>query len=409
MSGAATLALIALCVACSGYFSGAETALLSASRVRIRHRMEKGDPRAAIVWTQLQAPETLFMALLLAVNLCNVAATALATRYLVELEVRGAQTVSTLVMVPVVLLLAEILPKAVGRSASVPYALGSARLLDLVQLVLSPVVMLVELVTRVLIRLLGVSPAAREQAVSREEIKTFLESEVGESPEHRKMIRGAWSFARTAVREVMIPLTRVTALPSEATMAEALEVGRETGFARLPVYRERIDNVVGVLHLGELVFHTRLEPEACVMDHTRAPLFLPNTLASEKAILRLQEARETLGVVIDEYGGCDGIVLMKDMFEEVVGELDGPVGMGPEVLAIGPRLFLAQGGVDLDYVNEELGLELPKEGYETLAGFLMTRLERVPRVGDRLRTGRAQLEVVEVQNRTAERVRIRLL
>jgi CBS domain containing-hemolysin-like protein len=409
MSGALTLGLILLCLACSGYFSGAETALLSVSRVRIRHRMETGDARAAISWTLLQAPETLFMAMLLAVNICNVAATVLATNYLVSLAIPGAETVSTVVMTPVILLLAEILPKAVGRAVSLPYTLFSARILDLTQVLLAPVVFLVDGATSILMRLLGVSASGREQTVTREEIKSFLESEGGESPRYRKMIRGAWSFARTTVREVMIPLTRVSAVSTEETMRGALELSRSSGFARVPVYRERIDNVIGVLHLGELVFETQLDLDAPVESYLRAPLYLPNTLASEKAIYRLQEARETIAVVIDEYGGCDGIVLMKDMFEEVVGDLENPVGVGSEVLAIGPRLFLAKGAVDLDFLNEELGLELPKDGYETLAGFVMAATEGLPMVGQQIRTPRALLEVLEVHQRTAVAVRIRLL
>lgn len=409
MSVPVTLGLILLCLACSGYFSGAETALLSVNRVRIRHRMEAGDPRAAISWTLLQAPETLFMALLLAVNVSNVAATALATHLLVRMAVPGAETLSTVVMTPVVLLLAEILPKAVGRTVSLPYTLYSARVLDLTQFLLFPLVLLVDGVTSVLMRLIGVSDSDREQTVTREEIKGFLEDEGGETPRHRKMLRGAWSFARTTVREVMIPLTRVSAVSVDQSVGQALELAREQGFARIPVYRERIDNVVGVLHLGELVFEAGLELDAPASERMREPLYLPNTLASEKAIFRLQEARETIAVVIDEYGGCDGIVLMKDMFEEVVGDLEDPVGVSSEVVSLGPRLFLAKGAVDLDFLNEELDLDLPKDGYETLAGFLMAATEGLPQVGQMVRTPRASLEVLEVHQRTAQAVRIRIL
>lgn len=398
--------LILFCLALSGFYSGAETALLSVGRVRVRHRMERGDPRAALVWTMLQAPETLFMAILLAVNVANVTAAAVATRVLTDLQVPAAETLATLVMVPVVLMFAEVLPKAAGRAASEAYALGAARALDLTRLAFAPVVALVDLSTNLLMRLLGVDRQAAEPGVTREEIKGFLESEAAESPGHRKMIRGAWTFARAAVREVMIPLTRVQALASDATIEQALALGRATGFARLPVYRDRIDDLVGVLHLGELMYSEALEGSAPVARHMREPLYLPNTLHTEKAILRMQAARETLAVVVDEYGGCDGIVLMKDMFEEVVGDLEGPAGVLGEVTALGPRLFLARGEVDVDFLNEELGLDLPKEGYETLAGFLMTASEGLPRPGTRVRTPRAVFEVVEVEKRTAARVRI---
>jgi CBS domain containing-hemolysin-like protein len=404
-----SVTLILACLALSGFYSGAETALLSVGRVRVRHRMERGDPSAALVWTMLQAPETLFMAILLAVNVANVTAAAVATRLLTDLEVPAAETVATLVMVPVVLLVAEILPKAAGRAASEAYALSAARILDLTRLVFAPLVALVDASTALLMRLLGVGDRKAEPGVTREEIKGFLESEAAETPGHRKMIRGAWTFARAAVREVMIPLTRVQALPSDATVDQALARGRATGFARFPVYRDRIDDLVGVLHLGELVYREELDPEDPVSLHLRAPLYLPNTLHTEKAILKMQEARETLAVVVDEYGGCDGIVLMKDMFEEVVGDLEGPAGVLGEVTALGPRLFLARGEVDVDFLNEELGLELPKEGYETLAGFLMTAGEGLPRPGARVRTARAVFEVVEVEKRTASRVRIWLV
>jgi CBS domain containing-hemolysin-like protein len=161
--------------------------------------------------------------------------------------------------------------------------------------------------------------------------------------------------------------------------------------------------------VGELVFQTQVDLDASVERYLREPLYLPNTLASEKAIFRLQKARETIAVVIDEYGGCDGIVLMKDMFEEVVGDLEDPVGISSEVVSLGPRLFLAKGEVDLDFLNEELGLKLPKDGYETLAGFVMAAHEGLPRVGLQIRTPRTIMEVLEVHQRTAKTVRIRIL
>lgn len=402
------LALIVAALATSGFFSGAETALLSVSRVRVRHRMETGDPNAAIVWTYLKDPEALFTSILLAVNVCNVAASALATAWFASRGYRAADALATAVMTVVILLVAELIPKAVGRRLSEGYALRAARLLDLTRLTLAPVVWLVELATRFLMRVIGVPAAGREQFVTREEIQTFLEGQGEGVPAQRQMIRGAWTFARASVREVMIPLTRVRALPVGAKVGEALALGREHGLARLPIFRERIDDLVAVLDLGELVFRSDVDPEAPVEDWARKPLYLPNTLGTEKAILALQKARETMAVVVDEYGGCDGVVVMKDMFEEVVGDLEGPLGRGPEIHALGPRLFLASGQVDLDTVNDELALELPKRGYETLAGFLMTAGEAVPEAGQKVSTPRATFEVLEVRQRTATRVRIRL-
>lgn len=408
MSPGWILFLILVCILASGYFSGAETALLSVDRVGLKGSLEKGDTRAALAWSLLQAPEDLFTAILLAVNVANVAATALATTLFVDLGIRGAESAATLVMVPVVLLFAEILPKALGRRIPESYTLRSARMLDLTRLFLSPILSLVDGVTLVLMRLIGVSQEGREASWTREEIKLFIEGQASDSATDRAMLRGAWNFARTTLREVMIPLTRVVSISEDASFQEAEALARRHGFARLPVIRDRVDNVVGLLDLGELAFEVGLRPDSRVRTLCRRPLYLPNTLASEKAILAMQRSRETMAIVIDEYGGCDGIVLMKDMFEEVVGELERPLEARSELIRTGPQSFLAQGEIDMDRLNDEFDWQLPKDGFETLAGFLMTRLENIPQAGDRLETDEASFEVLEVRQRTATRVQIRL-
>ncbi len=392
----------------SAWCSGTESAILSVSRVKIRHRMEAGDPRAAIVWGFLKSPEPLFTAILISNNIFNVTSAAVVTSLMLERGIDAVETWTTLAVTPVVMILGEILPKAAGRRMSESWALAGARPLDFLRLLLSPLVAVTGFLTDLMMRVAGVPDNEREQFVTREELKTFLEGVGAAEPGHKKMIRGAWTFARSSVREVMIPLTRVQALATEARIDEALERGRRYGYARFPVYRNRIDDVVGILDLGELVFRTELDPEATVASAMREPIYLPNTLSAEKAILAMQRSRETMAVILDEYGGCDGIVLMKDMFEEVVGDLEGPVGGGPEIFPVGPRLFIARGSIDIDTLNEELGLELPKQGYETLSGYLMTHLETVPRTGSKLRTHKATLEVLETRHRTASRVRIRL-
>lgn len=408
MTGWVVLAILVLAHFASAFYSGAETAILSVNRLGIRDRMEKGDRRAALLWSFFQRPEPVLAGILIGNNLSGVVATAVLTEYLIGAGVSVAESVATGILVPTILFFGEILPKAAARRTPEPIALWAARPLDLTMLAFSPLVRALDLLSSAMARLAGASPEAGTGVVTREEIRGFIEREAGESPAARQLIRGAWQFARASVREVMIPLTRVCAIESAGRLDEAFELARRTGFTRFPVYRDRIDQVIGVLDLSELVWEPGLDHRGPIAPRVREALLLPNTLPTQKAILALQRARESMAIVIDEYGGCDGIVLMKDMFEEVAGDLEGPEGEGPEVRVETPGTWLVDGLVDIDHLNDELGLDLPKQGYETLSGFLMTALEGPPRVGQRLHRGRLHFEVVEVRARVASSVRITL-
>ena len=250
----------------------------------------------------------------------------------------------------------------------------------------------------------------RSPFVTRDELVALIKAGASEGtldPGQQRMLHGAFSFAGTSVREVMMPLTEVQALPYDAKVSEVLDRARATEFFRFPIYEERIDQVTGVINASDLLY-ADVGADETIEEFVRTPLYLPNTVPIDAALIRMQRNHEPLAIVVDEYGGCDGIVTIQDIFEQVVGDLDSSRELAAEITILSPGNFQIDAHIDLDILNDELGLSLPKKGYETLAGFLLTRFQRIPRVGEKLTFKNLIFEVLSLKGPTIEMVNLRI-
>ncbi len=403
-----TAAVITLAIACSAFFSMAEMAFIAANRIRLRHLAETGHRLAKLYQEYLSRPERLLSAAMMGVTIAHITASAVATSALLPTLGRIATACVTILLTPVMLVFGEMIPKAVAQQQATRLALGTLLPLRLAAWMLAPFVLGANAIVGGLLYLLGRRPEARSAFVSREDLRLLLELEDHESEvkeEEREMIGKIFDLGETTVREAMVPLVDVIAIPEEATVEEAIAKIQERGFSRLPVYQERIDQVVGVLTAMDLL--RRGPEETTIKALIRPAHYVPETKRVDDLLREMQQARIQLAVVVDEYGGSVGIVTLEDIIEEIVGEIEGEHERRLTALEPLPDgSYLAAGRTTVEAVNEELEWTLPKGEYDTLGGLILSTLDRIPVPGEEVTIEGYHLTVVEADQRRILKVKL---
>ncbi len=376
----------ACCVLIEGFFSGAEIAIMAADRLSLKERAAAGQRGAQLALKLREHPQALLSTTLLGTNLAVITATAFVTLAVVKLYGPSWEWVTMLVLSPVILVLGEIIPKSVYQQRAVAMACRVSRPLWTIRRLAHPLIWSLEMLSSTLLRALRVDPSEHQVLVTREDLVVLVEGSAQQAgsdiePEEEELIERIFELPETDVREVMIPLVEVVALEESSTIAEAIGAVQEHGYSRYPIYRERIDDIRGVLHVFDLLHEQRLERP--VGDLVREALIVPEAARVDALLHRLRTAGQNMAVVVDEYGGVEGIVTLEDIIEELVGEIDDEHDKRSEfVRQVGERSFLVLARAEVDQLNEELGLALPEGDYETLGGFLLERLRRFPAKGE---------------------------
>jgi len=402
------LLFIILSLMAAAFFSGTETGLISLNSLRIKELAGEGNSSAAYLDSILDSPDVFLSVTLAGTNLALVLSTALATKVFTIIFPGQGSFLVSLLMVPSIVIFGEVIPKAVFRRRSEDILLNTVPLLKLAMIVLYWPSKIIGICSQKVLKLFKVK-VVKAPCVTREELLAFVKSGVVEGTldkGQQRMLRGAFSFSVTSLREVMIPLTSVDAISIDEPVLKVYEKSRETGFYRFPVYSDRIDHIVGIVNSSNLIYG-EYDENASASSVMRQPLYLPNTVSIDRALLRMQHLHEQMAIVVDEYGGCDGIVTIDDIFEQVVGDLDSPQDLSDEIVVLSPKNYQVDGDINIDLLNIKLGLDFPKRGYETLGGFIMTRLQRIPVSGDSFDFGNIYIEVLAMDGQTIDKVNLR--
>jgi putative hemolysin len=402
-------AIIALCLLLTAFFSAAEMAFIAANRIRVRHLAASGHRTARRYLEAFQSPERVLSAAKIGVPIAHVVAAPVATWALLPSLGALAPVLVTLTLTPLMLVLGEVIPKAVAQQWATGLILRLFRPLEWSARLLGPLTWGAARIVRGVLAPFGRPGERVRRLVSREELKLVLEMEPGESDVttlEAEMIDRIFSLGETAVREVMVPLVDVVAVPEAATCEDAIALIRTRGVSRLPVFRERIDNLVGVVTAMDLF--RRGAEVASVRDLLRPPFFVPETKRIDDLLREMQRARIQLAVVVDEYGGSVGIVTVEDIVEQIVGEIQEPHQAPPASIERLPDgSYRVAGRVGIQEINDALEWELPTGDYETVAGLILATLHRLPRTGEQFRVGRYHMAVLDVDERRVLAVRIR--
>jgi len=401
------LVLLALSIGLSAFFAAAETALVSLSRIDLQTLREKGDRRGAIIRNLKAHTSRLLATILIGQNLFNSAASALAT-VLATAWVGETYGVPAAVLFSTVALFVfgEMTPKAIGAASPLAISRTVAVPLAAITKVLSPIATMVVKVTTRMLDLLGIPE--KTPTLTEEEMKSVFNLGAEEGVIHgeeRKLLHNVLEFGDKTVRDIMVPRTKVVAIPETATFEDVRLVLKEHQFSRVPVYRGTLDNVVGILNAKDLFDLSDEEERHFSLDrYLDAPFLVPEFKRAEDLFREMRRRRTHMAVVVDEHGGTAGIATIEDVVEELLGEIQDEYDEEetPGFVAAGERTFLLEGGFRLDDIEEQFGLSFPRDEAETIAGHLMLRFGRIPRKGERWKGRRAEF-IVEDATPTAIR------
>jgi putative hemolysin len=402
-------AVVFLFLFVEAFISGAEIAMVSADRKRLSRFANTGPRSGRLTYQVLRDPSWYLSITLAGSNLAQVTNAALVTSILIGLYGSRGDLYAFLILTPLILVLGEILPKTLFQQNADRWIQKFAPVIWVLSFFLYP---LVWFMSKTSGALLGFTREERSRGIfySREELQLLLQSEGERSdmkPMEKAMIHRIFQLSTTKVKEVMIPLVDVVALEENLGVEEAIAQVRQENYSRYPVYRERVDNIVGILHSYDLLFSQ--DKGQSLQSFIRPISFFPETKPVDELLLELQRNRETMAAVVDEYGGAVGIITVEDILEEVVGEIEDEFDiLQPLYRKIGPRKFLINARMEIDRINEVLKLGLPKGDYETLGGFVLDRLGRVPLAGEGFGFEGMVFEVQKADERSVSEVLVTL-
>ena len=410
------IAIVVLLVL-SAFFSGSETALTAASRVRLKSREREGNKRAALVNRIRDQKDRMIGALLLGNNLVNILASALATSVMIELFGHGGVIYATLIMTMMVLIFAEVLPKTYAFHHAEHMAMRIAPIVRVVIVVFAPVTEAVTWIVRKVLKLFGVDisrvAAGSHLELLRGAIEMHEVKQGGkkQSKEQRAMLRSILDLVEVDIEDIMIHRKNVTMIDIDRPKEDIIQEAMNSPYTRLPLWKDNPDNIVGVLHARELLRElmdvggdiTQINLKRVAMD----PWFIPETTNLYDQLQAFRERKEHFAVVIDEYGSFMGIVTLEDILEEIVGDIDDEhdeAVTGVRRLSNGS--YIIDGTVPIRDLNRAFDWGLPHEDYATIAGLVLFESQMVPDAGQSFRFHGFQIDVVRKQRNQITLVRV---
>ncbi len=412
MNAGLLIAGIVLCVMFSALFSASEMALSSANRVRIENEAEEGNRRAASALKLIDNFDDSLGAILIGNNLVNIAASSMSSVLVIILTGSDKLTwIATVVITLLVIIFGETMPKITAKQNATRFSLKIAPFVRLLSIILKPLV-------KAVVWLVGVlSPKKKadeddDDDESIEELATIIETAEDEGvldEDQRELLIAALDFADISAYEVMTARVDLDAIDIEDSMEEIMELINSTPFTRLPVYEDSIDNIIGVLHLNDLLKELSMNDHADIRSILMEPVFVYRTTKLPQVLQALREANQHMAIVTDEYSGTDGVITMEDVLEEVVGEIwDENDLVEEEIVIKNEREYELDGDLNIYDFLEIVGMD--EDDYEsdydseTVGGWVMEMLERFPVVGDEVRYENFTLKVIEAEERRVDKV-----
>ena len=392
------LILLGICLVLSAFFSSSETAFIALPRARLIHLLNIGRPRAELVDRMIRRPDRLLATVLLSNNLVNTAAAALGTAVALSLieDDRLAVLAATVGVTTLLLIFSETLPKTIAWNRSEMVAFAFSRPLSIVELVLSPAIRVLQLITFLFTRLLGVTNSTAE--VSEAEIRSLIEAGARSGAVEQteaELLDKVFRFGDQQVRQIMTPRTEIVWVEQGTTLGQFLTLYSEHSHTRFPVYEDTMENVVGVLSNKDVLLNLgNMQLEDSVTDVLREAYFVPETKAVGDTFSEMQQGGYGLVLTVDEFGGIAGVVTLKQMLEVIVGEVgDESDEPDEDYTPLDENTFQLNASMSILQANEKLNLALPEGEYQTVAGFILDCLGYIPEAGEIVEYGKLKLTV----------------
>ena len=388
----------------SAFFSSAETALTTVNRIKIQLLAEEDNKKAKRVEMILDQSSKMLSAILIGNNIVNISASALATTLTISVFGNAYVGLATGILTLLVLVLGEITPKSLASIFSLQLSLAYSGFIWMLMRILTPVIFVVEAIRTGILKLMGVDPNAKGNRITEDELKTLVDVGLEEGAienDEFEMITNVFSLDDSLAKDIMIPRIDMSFLHVDATYDEVIELYRETSYTRFPIYSETRDTIIGTINVKDLLLYPKDEP-----FHIRKLLREPHFTFEHKEVgtllMEMQEGGISLVIVLDEYGATSGMITMEDILEEIVGEIrdeydkdetDAIIEMKPG------REYLIDGSTNLTDVNDTLKIDLESEEYDSIGGYIIEKLDRLPKSGETIQLDNGIKMITELVKR----------
>ena len=404
------LILILLILVCgSAFFSASETALTSLNKIKLRNMVEENVKNADKVQKLIDDPNRLLSSILIGNNLVNNAAAALTT--MIAVSLLGGQSgvgAATMIITIIILIFGEITPKTLASQNAEKVSLAVSNIISVIVVISTPVVKVMNLITNVLIKVLGGNSTEKTPTITEAELKTMVNVSHEEGVlevDERRMINNVFDFGDLKAKDVMTPRTDMVCVEDTITYDEIVSIFKEERFSRLPVYHESVDNIIGILYVKDIIFID--EQHFKITDYMREPFFTYESKPISELFSEMRGNRIRAAVILDEYGGTSGLVTLEDLVEEIVGDIaDEYDEQEKEIEVIKEDEFIVDGSTRLEDVNEMIGLHLASEDFDTIGGYVIGILGSFPDGGEEVETDNIKIVVEEVDKNRIEKLRI---
>lgn len=399
------LLVILILLMINAFFAASEMALISLNDNKIKFLAEQGDKKAKLIHRVLSEPSKFLATIQIGITLAGFLSSAFASESfsdgLAELIMKAnlpipettLKTFSVLIISILLsyfsLVLGELVPKRLAMKKAESMSMLAIKPLNIINRAMGPFVSFLTVSTNTIVRLFGVDPNSEEDGVTEEEIRMMVDvgEEKGVIQETEKlMINNIFEFNNKAASEIMTHRTEIVGIPIESSFEEVMNIVNSELYTRFPVYEESLDNIVGILHTKDLFKYigTESTEDFNLAKLARQPLFVPVSKKIDELFREIKNTKNHMAIIIDEYGGTGGLVTLEDLVEEIVGNIfDEYDEVEEEIEELDNSSYIINGSTELDTVNEHLDLEIPTDDYETLSGFLIGQLGRIPTKGEK--------------------------
>ncbi len=397
----------------SSFFSASETAFLSIDRLRIKFLEKKGDKKAKKIKSILNFPETFLSTILVGNNLVNIALASVSVLIFTSFQLRREEAIlySTIFTTIMVLIFGEIFPKTFAAYHPDKVARINFLPFRFFMFILYPITQLLSYLSRSFLKIFAGRKFSTLQKIDVEEEFEFI---LRENPwremipkERKEMLERVFDMKHILVKEVMIPRVKVVGIKIDAKIQEIIELIKESEFSRYPVYEDSLDNIKGIVHSKDILNWLE-DPSFSIKKILREAYFVPDSALAEEVLKGMRKRKTHMAIVTDEWGGMVGIVTLEDILEELVGEIQDEYDEEEEgIKKISDNEYLVSGSVSVKSIRKRLGIDIPeKSSYVTLAGFIMSIMERIPSKSDVLEFGNVRFIIEEMSRYQIEKVRV---
>jgi putative hemolysin len=391
----------------AGFFSGSETGLVAVNRIKAMVLEEKGGKSAKILSKILKNPNDFLATTLIGTNICVVSATIILTSVLKRYyDNAAAVLISTAVLTPVILIFSEVVPKSVFLANATNLSLKTAYPIKFFMMLFRPVIWLISIFSRFIMYIFRIGHSDKIFNVNKDVIQQVFKWSAKEGvlkEEELEFVESILSIHKVTAREIMVPLIDVVSIEISKSLSDLVELMDKSKISRIAVYEERVDNITGYVSCKDLIYSNKGHT---IKELMRECVYIPETKPVDLLLVDIQKQKVPIVFVVDEYGGCSGIITNEDIAEVIVGEILDVGESDDDILVNEDGSIVVSGSVDVDDLNKNYSLGIEKKGFETIGGFVTFILGRIPEEGDKFINLSFRYKVIKAGKKSVDKVQI---